>query len=83
MTTNPSLPPAATLAPGAAAAATDEFRNPLSTSAWLLAGLGVALVAAVCAVGYLIAGFTLSPWIALAAGVALLTGALMILNRVR
>ncbi|CAB3743877.1 phosphatase PAP2 family protein [Achromobacter sp. SIMBA_011] len=49
MTTNPSLPPAATLAPGAAAAATDEFRNPLSTSAWLLAGLGVALVAAVCA----------------------------------
>lgn len=41
------------------------------------------LVAVVCAVGYLIAGFTLSPWIALAAGVALLTGALMILNRVR
>ncbi|CUJ39198.1 acid phosphatase [Achromobacter xylosoxidans] len=49
MTTNPSLPPAATLAPGAATATTDEFRNPLSTSAWLLAGLGVALVAAVCA----------------------------------
>ena len=39
------------------------------------------LVAAVCAVGYLIAGFTLTPWIALAAGLALLIGALLILNK--
>ncbi len=41
------------------------------------------LVAAVCAVGYLIAGFTLTPWIALAAGLVLLTGAILILNRIR
>ena len=39
------------------------------------------LVAAVCTVGYLIAGFTLTPWIALAAGLALLIGALLILNK--
>ena len=39
------------------------------------------LVAAVCAVGYLIAGFTLTPWIALAAGLALFIGALLILNK--
>lgn len=39
------------------------------------------LVAVVCAVGYLIAGFTLTPWIALAAGVALLIGALLVLNK--
>jgi len=40
------------------------------------------LVAAVCAVGYLIAGFTLTPWIALAASAALLIAALLVLNRV-
>ena len=39
------------------------------------------LVAIVCAVGYLIAGFTLTPWIALAVCVALLLGALVVLNR--
>ena len=39
------------------------------------------LVAVVCAVGYLIAGFTLTPWIALAASLALLIGALLVLNR--
>ena len=39
------------------------------------------LVAAVCAVGYLIAGFTLTPWIALAVSAALLIGALVVLNR--
>ena len=41
------------------------------------------LVAAVCAVGYLIAGFTLTPWIPLAACLALLAGALLILSRRR
>ena len=40
------------------------------------------LVAVVCAVGYLIAGFTLTPWIALVACAALLVGVLFILNRV-
>lgn len=39
------------------------------------------LVAVICAVGYLIAGFTLTPWIGLAAGVVLLIGALLVLNR--
>ena len=39
------------------------------------------LVAVVCAVCYLIAGFTGTPWIALAAGAALLIGALLVLNR--
>ncbi|MDO4865216.1 MAG: Na+/H+ antiporter NhaC family protein [Clostridia bacterium] len=39
------------------------------------------LVAAVCAVGYLIAGFTLTPWIALVVCVALMIGVLFILNR--
>jgi len=39
------------------------------------------LVAIVCAAGYLIAGFTLTPWIALAAGAALLIAALLILNK--
>ena len=40
------------------------------------------LVAVVCAVGYLIAGFTFTPWIALVACAALLVGVLFILNRV-
>ncbi len=40
------------------------------------------LVAAVCALGYLIAGFALSPWPALAAGIILLGAVLIILNRV-
>ncbi|MBO4872042.1 MAG: Na+/H+ antiporter NhaC family protein [Lachnospiraceae bacterium] len=39
------------------------------------------LVAIVCAAGYLIAGFTLTPWIALGAGAVLLTGSLLLLNR--
>ncbi len=39
------------------------------------------LVAAVCAVGYLIAGFTGTPWIALPAGFALLFAALAFLAR--
>ena len=40
------------------------------------------LVAVICAVGYLIAGFTLTPWIALAVSAALLAGALLVLNRI-
>ncbi len=39
------------------------------------------LVAGVCAVGYLIVGFTLTPWIALAVCAALLIGVLLVLNR--
>ena len=39
------------------------------------------LVAVVCAVGYLIAGLTLTPWIALAAGVVLLVAAILVLSR--
>ena len=39
------------------------------------------LVAVVCAVGYLIAGFALSPWIALIVSVVLLIGAILVLNR--
>ena len=39
------------------------------------------LVAVVCAIGYLIAGFTLTPWIALAVCAALLVGVLFVLNR--
>ena len=39
------------------------------------------LVAVVCAVGYLIAGFTLNPWIAIVAGGGLLVGALVLLHR--
>ncbi|MBR1659298.1 MAG: Na+/H+ antiporter NhaC family protein, partial [Oscillospiraceae bacterium] len=38
------------------------------------------LVAAVCAVGYLIAGFTLTPWISLAAELALLVAAVFVLS---
>ncbi len=39
------------------------------------------LVAAVCAVGYLISGFALTPWISVIVGVILLAGAIMLLNR--
>ena len=39
------------------------------------------LVAAVCAVGYLIIGLTGTPWIGLGAGAVLLLGALLLLNR--
>jgi len=39
------------------------------------------LVAVVCAIGYLIVGFTLTPWIGLAVSAALLIGALVVLNR--
>ena len=40
------------------------------------------LVAAVCAVGYLISGFALTPWISVIVGVVLLAGAIMLLNRI-
>ncbi len=40
------------------------------------------LVAVVCAVGYLIAGFTLTPWISVAVGAALLICAVLVLSRV-
>ena len=39
------------------------------------------LVAVVCAVGYLIIGFTHMPWIGLGIGSVLLTGALLVLNK--
>ncbi len=39
------------------------------------------LVAVVCAVGYLIAGFLLSPWVPLLVSAALLVGAIFLLNR--
>ena len=39
------------------------------------------LVAAVCAAGYLIAGFTGTPWIAVGAGAVLLIAALFVLNK--
>ena len=39
------------------------------------------LVAVVCGVGYLIAGFTLTPWIAVAVGIVLLVGAILVLNQ--
>ena len=39
------------------------------------------LVAVLCAVSYLIAGFSLTPWIGLAAGAVLLTGGILLLNR--
>lgn len=39
------------------------------------------LVAAVCAVGYLIAGFTLNAWISLAITIPLLIGVLLVLNK--
>ena len=39
------------------------------------------LVAAVCAVGYLIVGFTQMPWIGLGVGAVLLIAAMLILNR--
>ena len=38
------------------------------------------LVAVICAVGYLIAGLTGNPWIAIAVGVALLVGAVFFLS---
>ena len=41
------------------------------------------LVAVVCAIGYLIAGFTLNAWISLAVGVVVLVGALFVLNKTR
>ena len=41
------------------------------------------LVAAVCAVGYLIAGFTLSPWVALIVAAALLAAAVLVLNKAK
>jgi len=39
------------------------------------------LVAVVCAVCYLVAGFTLTPWIALILGGALLIAALLVFNK--
>ena len=41
------------------------------------------LVAIICAVGYLIVGFTHTPWIALGACAVLLIGTLLVLNRVK
>ena len=38
-------------------------------------------VAVICAIGYLITGFTLNPWISLAVGTILLIGALLVLNK--
>lgn len=45
MTPNPLMPPVGAPAAAAPAAAADEFRNPLSTRAWLAAGLLLALAA--------------------------------------
>ena len=39
------------------------------------------LVAAVCAVSYLIAGFTANPWLPLAVGLVLLIAAILLLNK--
>lgn len=39
------------------------------------------LVAVCCAVGYLIAGFTLSPWVALVLSIAIMIGALLLLSK--
>ncbi len=39
------------------------------------------LTAVVCAVGYLIIGFTRTPWLGLGAGAALLIGSMLVLNR--
>ncbi len=39
------------------------------------------LVAVICAVGYLVAGFTLTPWIAIAVSVVLLVAVILVLNR--
>lgn len=39
------------------------------------------LVAVICAVGYLIAGLMLSPWLALVIGIVLLIGSIMVLSR--
>ncbi len=45
MTPNPLMPPVGAPAAAAPAAVADEFRNPLSTRAWLAAGLLLALAA--------------------------------------
>ncbi|MBR1815151.1 MAG: Na+/H+ antiporter NhaC family protein [Lachnospiraceae bacterium] len=39
------------------------------------------LVAVICCIGYLIAGFTLTPWISIAVGIVLLVAAIFVLNR--
>ena len=49
MTPNPLMPPVAAPVADVAAVAPDEFRNPLSTRSWLLAGVLLALVAGACA----------------------------------
>ena len=41
------------------------------------------LVAVVCAVGYLIAGFMLTPWVSIIVSIVLLAGAIMVLSRGR
>ena len=43
--------------------------------------MGFIVTIILCAVGYLIAGFALSPWIALAVQVVLLAAAILILNK--
>ena len=40
------------------------------------------LVAVICGIGYLIAGFTLTPWISVIAGILLLAAAILFLNRI-
>lgn len=45
MTPNPLMPPVAAPTAAAPAAAADEFRNPLPTRAWLMAGVLLALAA--------------------------------------
>lgn len=40
-----------------------------------------SVVAAVCLVGYIIAGFTGNPWIALVVGAVLMIAAVLVLNR--
>ena len=39
------------------------------------------LVAVICCIGYLIAGFTLTPWISIAVGIVMLVAAIFVLNR--
>ena len=40
-----------------------------------------SVVAVVCVVGYIVAGFTGNPWVALVVGTVLVIGAILVLNR--
>ena len=42
-----------------------------------------SVVAVICLVGYLIAGFTGNPWISLAVGAVLMVAAVLVLNKSR